>query len=73
MTAYSVVQAFNAAQENLSRLAWRTAYFHRVQAKQFPRTEDAIFARAKPVQRQSIQDQYAMAKLMTQMLSTEKH
>jgi hypothetical protein len=67
MTANSVVAAFNASQENLFRLAWRTAYYHRVQHKHFPKTEDAIFAAAKP-KRQTLAQQYAMARLITKVM-----
>jgi len=68
MTANAVVAAFNASQENLYRLAWRTAYYHRVQHKHFPRSEDAIFGRAAAVRRQNLNEQYAMARLITKVL-----
>jgi len=69
MTANNVVAAYNASQENLYRLAWRTAYYHRVQHKHFPRSEDAIFGKAAPaVRRQSLNQQYAMARLITKVM-----
>lgn len=72
MTAHNIYSAFNASQENLSRLAYRTAYFHRVQHKHFPKNEDAIFRKAKP-QRQTIKEQFVMAKFMTKVMSKEVH
>ena len=72
-TAFAVIQAYNAAQENLSRLAYRTAVYQRMNHKHLPKNEEAIFAKARKPKRQSIKDQFAMAKLMTAMLSTEKH
>jgi len=75
MTAFAVVQAFSAADENLSRLAFRTAYFTRVNPKHLPRSEDGLFAKAKAkkAKRQSIQDQFATARLMTMVMSKEVH
>lgn len=70
MTAFSVSMAFGASQENLSRLAYRTAYYQRVQVKHFPKTEDSIFKMTKP--KQSLREQFAMAKLVTS-LSKEVH
>lgn len=69
MTANNIVSAFNASQENLSRLAYRTAYYHRVQHKHFPRSEDAIFGKTAPAARQqSINQQYQMARLITKAM-----
>ena len=71
-TAFAVIQAYNAAQENMSRLAYRTAIYQRMSHKHLPKNEAAIFAKAKP-KRQSVQDQFAMAKFMTAVMSKEVH
>jgi hypothetical protein len=78
-TAFAVIQAFNAAQENMSRLAYRTAIYQRMAHKHLPKNEDAIFAKAKPKAKSSkpmsLQDQRAMFKFLTAGLppSKEKH
>lgn len=71
-TAFAVIQAYNAAQENMSRLAYRTAIYQRMKPNHLPKTEEAIFAKAKP-KRQSLKDQLAMAKFMTTVMSKEIH
>jgi len=69
MTAYNVILAFNANQENISRLAYRTAVMTRMSHKHFPKTEDAMFTRAtKPKPRQTVREQYLMAKTITRMM-----
>jgi len=69
MTAYNVILAFNASQENISRLAYRTAVMTRMAHKYFPKTEDAMFSKAmKPKARQTVREQYLMAKAITQVL-----
>ena len=72
MTAFNIYRAFNASQENMSRLAYRTAIYQRMSHKHLPKNEAAIFAKAKP-KRQSVQDQFAMAKFMTAVMSKEVH
>lgn len=72
MTAHAVIQAYNASQENMSRLAYRTAIYQRMHHKHLPKTEEAIFAKAKP-KRQTIQQQLVMAKFMTKVMSKEVH
>lgn len=67
MTAHNVMLAFSASQQNLSRLAYRTAIFQRMQHKHFPKNEDALFASAKPA-RQSIKEQLAMARTITRIM-----
>jgi hypothetical protein len=67
MTQHSLAQAVRASDENMSRLAWRTAVYQRMDHKKFPRTESAIFATAKP-DRQSLQEQYRMARLITKVM-----
>jgi hypothetical protein len=62
MTAHNVVIAFRASEENMSRLAWRTAVYQRIDHKHFPRTEDALFAKAKP---QTLAQQYAIARAIS--------
>jgi hypothetical protein len=64
MTAHNIVIAFRASEENMSRLAYRTAIYQRIGHKHFPKTEDAIFA--KP--RQTLAQQYAMARLITKVM-----
>ena len=61
MTAHNLVIAFRAWSENMSRLAYRTAIYQRMDHKQLPKTEDAIFA--KP--RQTLAQQYAIARAIT--------
>jgi hypothetical protein len=61
MTANNVTIAFRASEENMSRLAYRTAIYQRIGHKHFPKTEDAIFA--KP--RQTLAQQYAIARAIT--------
>jgi len=69
MTEFNVSVAYAAHDEDLSRLAWRTAYYHRVQLTQFPKSEDAIFRKATSVaKRQDLNEQYAMAKLITKVM-----
>jgi hypothetical protein len=62
MTAHNVVTAFRASEENMSRLAYRTAIYQRIDHKKFPRTEDAIFAEP----RQTLAQQYAIARQISQ-------
>lgn len=68
MTAHQVVMAHTASQEQLYRLAWRTAYFQRVQAKHFPKSETALLHKTKPVRRQTIEEQYRMARKITEVM-----
>jgi hypothetical protein len=78
-TAFAVIQAYNANQENLSRLAYRTAVYQRMNHKHLPKNEEAIFAKAKKKtaapKPQNVRDQYAMFKFLTAALppSKEKH
>jgi pyruvate kinase len=67
MTAHNVIMAFRASEQNMSRLAYRTAIYQRIDHKKFPKTEDAMFAKAKP-QRQTLAQQYAMARLITKVM-----
>ena len=60
-----------AEDENLTRLAYRTARLSRVSHKNFPKTEAALFE-TKP-KRQSLADQFASAKLVTQIMSMGNH
>lgn len=75
MTAFSIYQAFKASQENLSRLAYRTAVYTRMKREHLPKSENDLIAKARPktAQRQSIQDQRAMAKFITQVMSKQVH
>lgn len=69
MTSMSVMKALQASNQNLSRLAFRTAYYTRIQPKHLPKSEDAIFKTGKAAKpRQSMKQQLAMAKLITQAL-----
>lgn len=76
-TACAVIQAYDASQETMSRLAYRTAVYQRMSHKHLPKTEDAIFAKAKVKKPkvQSAADQYAAFKFLTAGLppSKEKH
>jgi len=63
MTGFAVLKAFEAADENLSRTAFRTAYYNRVQPKHLPKSENAIFKKDKP--RQSLKDQHLMMRIIT--------
>ena len=73
MTSHAVLQAFLASAENMSRLAYRTAVYTRTSHKHLPKSETAIFAKAKAPKRQSLADQLAMAKFITGAMSKEVH
>jgi thiamine biosynthesis lipoprotein ApbE len=77
MTVHGVVTAAGArrseASENITRIAYRTARLSRVAHKSFPKSEAAQFNAVKPKKRQSIADQYANAKLITQVMSRGNH
>jgi hypothetical protein len=77
MTVHGVVTAAGArrseASENIPRIAYRTARLSRVAHKSFPKSEAALFNAVKPKKRQSIADQYANAKLITQVMSRGNH
>jgi hypothetical protein len=75
MTVHGVVTAAGARRsetsENMTRLAYRIARLSRVSHKSFPKTEGALLEAAKPKkqQKQSLKDQFAMAKLITHAMS----
>lgn len=71
-TAFAVLQAFQAHEENTSRLAYRTAMYQRMKHQYLPKSERELFGKAKP-KKQSLKDQYAMAKLVTQVMSKQVH
>ena len=77
MTVHGVVTAVGARRleesENLTRLAYRTARLSRVSHKHFPRTEAALFKNSAKPKRQSLADQYASARLITQVMSRGNH
>jgi hypothetical protein len=73
MTAHGVFLALVASSENMTRLAYRSAVFSRTSHKHFPRNEAVIFAKARKPKRQTLQDQLAMAKLITGAMSKEVH
>jgi hypothetical protein len=77
MTVHGVVTAAGArrseASENITRLAYRVARLSRVAHKHFPKSEAALFQSGKPKKRQSLADQYANAKLITQVMSRGNH
>lgn len=77
MTAHSLGQAIRASEENMWRMAWRTALYQRIDHKRFPGTEDAIFAKppsASPgLPRQSLQEQYRMARKITEVMGKTRH
>lgn len=69
MTEFSLWQAYRASHETLSRLAYRIAIYNRIQPKHLPKTEEAIFAEAKPrSNRQSLKQQYLMARTITKVM-----
>lgn len=75
MTAFTVVQAFNASrlqqQQDISVLAYRTALFTRMKHTSLPKNEADLLKKAKPKaapKRQSLEDQLAMAKFVTRAL-----
>lgn len=74
MTANSVITAHIASQQNLTRLAYRTALFQRMQVKHLPKNEDALFVqKAKPKPVQSLQEQWRMARVITQVMGGTVH
>lgn len=76
MTVHGIVTASGARRanesENLTRLAYRTARLTRVSHKHFPKTEAALFQDSKP-KRQSLADQFANARLISQVMSRGNH
>ena len=78
MTAANVVNCLNAVvvsrSEEMSILAYRTALYTRT--KKFPRSETELLNKAKPKaapKPQSLKDQLAMAKFVTQMMGGTVH
>jgi hypothetical protein len=68
MTAHQVIAAFTVVHEDSYRLAWRTAYFSRVGHRHFPKTEEAIFRRRPVSKRQTLDQQYRMAQLISKVM-----
>ena len=69
MTPHGLVLAYQAHDENLTRLAWRVAAFGRFSHRHFPQTESAALGvKPKPKRQQSLADQYRMAKLITKVM-----
>jgi hypothetical protein len=78
MTAFLVVEAFIATakekNEDMAVLAYRTAIFTRMKHTSLPKNERELLKKPEPKKKpQSIQDQYAMAKFVTKMMSKEVH
>jgi hypothetical protein len=78
MTAFMVVEAYvttvEAEQKAMSTVAYRTALFTRMKHTSLPKNEAALLKKPEPKKKaQSLQDQFAMAKVMTQMMSKEVH
>lgn len=74
MTAHNLYIAFTASQQNLSRLAYRTAIFTRMSHKHLPKNEDAIFVqKAKPKAVQSLEQQLRMARAITEAMGGKLH
>lgn len=78
MTALMVIEAYaakaDADQQHISTLAYRTAIFTRMKHNRLPENEAALLKKPeakKPAQ--TIQDQFAMAKFMTQVMSKQVH
>jgi hypothetical protein len=78
-TGFLVTEAFLSAarerQEGMSTAAYRTAVFTRMKHNLLPKNERELLKKPEPKKKpQSIQDQLAMAKFMTQVMSSEaKH
>lgn len=80
MTAWTVVETFNASrlqkQEDMSVLAYRTAVFTRMKNQHLPTNEAALLKKAKPkadLKPQTIKDQRAMAKFITNVMGGTRH
>lgn len=70
MTAHQVVKAHDASQERMYRMAWRIAYCQRVQ--KFPKSEDALLGKRRAVRRQTLEEQYRMAKKITEVMTPRR-
>jgi hypothetical protein len=77
MTAHNIYAAFKASQENLSRLAYRTAHFSKLKHTVFNRGEEAFFATAFPkaskAKPQTLEDQLVMARQITVAMGGTVH
>lgn len=78
MTAFMVVESYitsmNAEQQHISTLAYRTAIFTRMKHTSLPKNEAALLKKPEPKKKpQSIQDQLAMAKFVTKIMSKQVH
>ena len=78
MTAFTVFLTIKAAaieqQENMSVLAYRTAMFTRMKNQYLPKNEAALLKKPEPKKKtQSLKDQLAMAKFVTQIMSKQVH
>jgi len=67
MTQVMIMAAFEAVNEQATRIAWRQAAFQRM--KDMPKSEDkATGFQAKPAKKQSLRDQFAMAQFASKMM-----
>ena len=78
MTAFTVFLTIKAAaieqQENMSVLAYRTAMFTRMKNQDLPKNEAALLKKPEPKKKpQSLKDQLAMAKFVTQVMGKAVH
>ncbi|TIL91466.1 MAG: hypothetical protein E5Y73_17465 [Mesorhizobium sp.] len=76
MTAFNVILAYaekmDEKQESMSVLAYRTAIFTRMKNQYLPKNEAALLKKPEPKKRQTLADQLAMAKFVTQMMSAPR-
>ncbi|RWN33428.1 hypothetical protein [Mesorhizobium sp.] len=78
MTASNVILAYaekhGEQQEGMSVLAYRTAMFTRMKHSFLPKNEAELLKKPEPKKKpQTIQDQLAMAKFVTQIMSKAVH
>ena len=67
MTQVMVMAAFDAVNEQATRIAWRHAAYQRM--KDMPKSEDkATGFQTHTAKKQSLRDQYAMAQFATKMM-----
>ncbi|RWO20656.1 hypothetical protein [Mesorhizobium sp.] len=76
MTACNVLEAYSAVfterEKGITVLAYRTAIFTRMKHNYLPKNEAALLKRPEPKKRQTLADQLAMAKFVTQMMSAPR-
>ena len=78
MTIFTLFLSIGATlvekQESMSVLAYRTAMFTRMKNQHLPKNEAELLKKPKPKNKpQSLKDQLAMAKFMTQVMGKAVH